>query len=374
MTLLIPKAEAEVVTDKPRLHAFVIGVSDYPHLLNGSKALANDPLNLGQVTTPHHTALRITKWLSEEYTCANKPLGSIEFVFSPSPQVAAGPDVVERATFANIDAAFKRWVKRCSAHKDNTAFFYFCGHGLAKDEQFLLAEDFKDPAELDEWRNCINFDAMRVGMKSSKAQTQVFFVDACRETPFGMLSDVEVSGQKLITSKIGDNVKCSAAYYATTEGKQAYGPADEPTYFGRAVISCLNGLASGNSDGKWVVDSYSLSKSLGQVMHHYAEKYGQPLDFNPNVSGLGVFNEPGKARVIARIKCNSEEANAVAEIELRRNGVCHKLGVGDAKPLVEEVEPGDWEIIVKFPGGQFASPAPLSRTLLPALFEGVDVP
>jgi hypothetical protein len=38
------------------------------------------------------------------------------------------------------------------------------------------------------------------------------------------------------------------------------------------------------------------------------------------------------------------------------------------------VEPGDWEIIVKFPGGQFASPAPLSRTLLPALFEGVDVP
>ena len=141
MTLLIPTTEADVVTDQPRLHAFVIGVSDYPHLLNGSKPLANDPLGLGQVTTPHHTALRIVKWLSEEYTCPSKPLGSVEFVFSPSPQVAAAgglPNPIETATLANIDAAFKRWVKRCSAHKENIAFFYFCGHGLAKDEQFLL--------------------------------------------------------------------------------------------------------------------------------------------------------------------------------------------------------------------------------------------
>ena len=377
MTLLSPDVEANIVTDKPRLHALVIGVADYPHLMNGSGALAGDPLGLGQVTTPQYTALRIIKWLREEYAFKNKPLGSIEAVLSPAqvlPDANGAPVNVERATFSGIDAAFKRWVKRCSAHPDNTAFFYFCGHGLEKGEQFILPENFKDPAELDDWRNCINFDATRVGMKACKAQTQLFFVDACRETPFGMLTDIDVSGQKLINSKLGDAVKCSATYYATAEGKQAYGPQNDVTYFGQAVIHCLNGLASGYMDGKWTVDTYSLSKSLGQVMHHYAEKYREPLDCNPNVSGLGVINEPGKARVIARIKCSNDAATAAAEIEMRRNGVSHKAGVNDKKPLIQEVEPGDWEIIVTFPGGGFAAPTPFSRTLMPALFEGVEVP
>src|SRR5678815_4803298 len=56
MTLLSPDVEANIVTDKPRLHALVIGVADYPHLMNGSGALAGDPLGLGQVTTPQYTA------------------------------------------------------------------------------------------------------------------------------------------------------------------------------------------------------------------------------------------------------------------------------------------------------------------------------
>ena len=248
MTLLFPEA-ADKIVDQPRLHAIVIGVANYPHLMGGAGPLAADPLNLGQVTTPRYTALEIVRWLMEDYRNKDKPLGSVELVLSPSEPVKNSAGVatpVETATFDNIDQAFSRWVQRCSANKDNIAFFYFCGHGLAKDEQFILPEDFKNPAILDNWRNCINFDATRVGMRSCKAQTQVFFVDACRETPFGMLTEVDVEGRKLISSSVGDSVKCSATYYATTEGKQAIkegkiyaDPVQFPEQMGTGVVDAI---------------------------------------------------------------------------------------------------------------------------------------
>jgi len=377
MSLLFPDSEAAVVKDQPRLHAFVVGVADYPHLNGGSGPLALDPLSLGQVTTSRHTAIAIANWLLGEYKFPAKPLGSVELVLSPSEQLpsrAGVPVDVESATFQNIEDAFNRWVKRCSSHPDNIAFFYFCGHGLHKDEQFLLPEDFGNPQFQNRWRNCINFDATRLGMRACKAQTQLFFVDACRETPFGMLDQLKVEGKALASAAIGDSVKCSAAYYATTEGKQAFGPKDGVTYFGRAVKNCLNGLASVHSMGKWVVTTYSLAKSLGEVMEHYAVKYGEPLDCNPDVSGKGVLNEPGTAAVIASIGCSSKAATDAAEIELRRNGVSHKVAVNEAKPLIKEVEPGDWEVLVTFPGGGFPAQPPVRCLLMPAVFEGVNVP
>jgi hypothetical protein len=378
MSLLFPDSESAIVADQPRLHAFVVGVAHYPHLNGGIPGqLALNPLGLGQVTTPRHTALAIANWLLHDYKHADKPLGSMELVLSPSEQVpnSAGVQVgVESATFVNIESAFNRWVARCSTNKDNIAFLYFCGHGLQKVDQFMLPEDFGNPAIANAWRNCINFDAMRSGMRSCKAQTQLFFVDACREAPFGMLDQVNVNGQALISATLGDSVKCSAAYYATTQGKQAFGPANDVTYFGRAIMHCLNGLASTNAKGKWIVTTYSLSKSIGEVMQHYADRYGEPLDCNPDVSGLGVINEPGMAKVIASIGCSSDAANDVAEIELRRSGVSHKAAVNDVKPLIKEVEPGDWEVLVTFPAGQYPVQAPVQCVLMPAVFEGVNVP
>lgn len=196
MSLICPTSEDEIVMDKPRLHAFVIGVSDYPHLNNGTGRRALDPLGLSQVTTPHYTALAIVNWLLSEYKNPRCPLGSIEVVISPPATIATpnGGMQTESATKDQIAKAFAKWEQRCSAHRDNIAFFYFCGHGISKTEQYLLAEDFGDPTVPDEWQNCINFDRMRDGMRKCLAQTQLFFVDACRETPFNVLTQINVGG------------------------------------------------------------------------------------------------------------------------------------------------------------------------------------
>ena len=70
MSLMWPDTEEDIVLDHPTLHALVIGVGDYPHLNNGTGALANDPLGLSQVTTPPVTALALADWLLGSY--ANK--------------------------------------------------------------------------------------------------------------------------------------------------------------------------------------------------------------------------------------------------------------------------------------------------------------
>ena len=219
MSTYWPAGATPIVTDQPRLHALVIGVSRYPHLIGGGGDPAQDPLMLGQVTTPADTAREIAGWRTTGYGNPARPLGSVELLLSDDqPAVAgAGP-----ATMASIGQAVKRWRDRCSTQPDNIALFYFCGHGLAKDEQYLLPEDFGDPALAGPWQNCIDFEGLRLGLRSEcAARTQVFFVDACRETPFNVLTQVNVHGESLAGGRrFASGVRTQATYYATGEEKQ----------------------------------------------------------------------------------------------------------------------------------------------------------
>lgn len=378
MSLVWPAAEQDIVADQPRLHAFVIGVGDYPHLNGGIGPLAVDPLGLSQITTPRFTVPAIVHWLLNEYRNPACPLGSVEMLASPAAQIAlpgGGQADVQRATMSKVRQSFVDWQARCAKQADSIALFYFCGHGLHKGEQFLLPEDFGDPALPKRWENCIDFDGMRVGMLKCPAQTQLFFVDACRETPFGMLTQLQIQGDPLIDGAgIGDTVRCSAAYYATAQGQQAYGPADGVTYFGQALLSCLNGVAGLNKLGKWIVDSYSLGNALGQVMAQMARRHRLALTCNPDVTGMARIHEAKAPRVVVCVGCTTEAANTAAEIVLRSGAVQLQSALGQPKPMVEEVDAGNWDVEVRFPGGQFPAAAAVSYSMMPPVFEGVPVP
>ena len=375
MSLIWPASETDVVTSAPRLHAFIIGVGDYPHLGGGSGAPAVDALGLSQVTTPRFTAPAIAQWLLGSYVNTACPLGSIELLVSPATTIPVNgaPIQAAAATMNGVRAAFTQWFNRCGKRADNVTLFYFCGHGLARVNQYLLPEDFGDPAIPNRWQNCMDFDGLKVGMRSCAAQTQFFFVDACRETPFGVLTQLQVQGDPLVTSTFSDTVACSSAYYATTQGRQAFGPDNDVTYFGRAPLSCLKGVAAASKFGKWVVDTYSLSNALGQTMAAMARQHKLPLACNPDVAGMAPIHEPKGPRVLASVECTSDAANLAAEIVLRNGAVTIQSLAGEPKPLIEEVDAGDWDIEVRFPGGQFP-PFTAREPLTPPVFAGVPVP
>ncbi len=273
-------------------------------------------------------------------------------------------------------SSFAAWLKRCNSRPENAALFYFCGHGLSKVAQYLLPEDFGDPNVADIWKKCIDFNGLRIGMRKCRAQTQLFFVDACRETPFGMLAQMNARGEPLISATFNDPaVPCSAAYYATTDGRQAYGPDDGPTYFSHALLCCLNGVgAVKRKTGKWMVDTYSLGNALGQTMAQYARRYNLPLSCNPDPGGMAAIHEASTPRVVVAIECSSAQASDVADIKIVNGATMLHSPPGSMKPMVEDVAAGNWTVAVSFPGGQFVTPGPAQYVFMPPVFEGVAVP
>lgn len=369
MTLYLPDTAAQVDLTQPRLHALVVGVGDYPHLAGGAGHPAVVNFGLQQLTTTQFTARHIADWLATRFKNPACPLGSIELLLSPGapvPRAQGAPVVVETANKANVTAAFNRWWQRCHAQAGNIAFLYFCGHGISTASQYLLASDFGDPALPNLWANCIDFDGLRTGMRANNADTQLFFVDACREKPIDALIQNNPNGDPLCNSSLFDQVAASAAYYAAADGRQAYGPPNEMTFFASALTEALEG-AGAIKKGGWVVDTFSLGNALGQIMTSLATLHNQPLTCNPDPDGKPArIHEPAAARVRASIGCQTPLANAESEIRLQRQAVQVHSQRGAARPWSGSVEAGDWDIELTF------TTLPLVQrreTLTPPVFE-----
>jgi hypothetical protein len=329
----------------------VIGVGDYPFLKGGSALKkARNSFGLGQVKPPIQTSMAIVDWLLQSYKNDECPLGSVEFLLSPEGilDTALGPQQITPATMSEIKAAVKRWYDRCNENPANTAFFYFCGHGLSKTVQYLLPQDFGDPDLLQDWENCVDFTNFRVGMRRCAAQTQVFFIDACRDTPIDVLREVTISGDPLVNSSFSDRVATSAAYFAAVEGAQSFGPAGGGvTLFGQAVLHCLNGAGSSNENGTWAVDTYKLGDSIGRVMKHLFEHTGMPLGCSPHPEGTNaILHYPEKPYVLVSIGCEPAAAEGSATITLER---ADARATSSNQGFSGQLHPGEWSVAVEFP-------------------------
>jgi hypothetical protein len=372
MTLYWPAAPNQIDLTGPRLHAFIIGVGDYPHLLAGAPNAFNSNFGLQQLTTTVHTAKKIAQWLATEYKNPAAQLGSIELFLSPAETIAR-PDGtmvhIEAATTANIKAAFRAvWLnQRCAAQPGGISFFYFAGHGLSAGGQYILPSDFADP-NANKWDCCIDFNKSRTGMGHINA-TQLFFVDACRETPIDILTQANPpTGIRLVDdATMFDHPQSEATYYAAADGRQAYGPDTDATYFATALIESLDGAAALNKNGKLTVDTFSLGNALGHIVASLAADLEKPLTCNPQPSGApAVIHHPKAAHVRASIGCQTVQANAESAITLRRGASVIQSAAGEKRPWSDRLPPGDWDIELKFvnyPQQQ------RSETLMPPLFE-----
>ena len=69
--------------DVPQLHALVIGVNDYPHLIGGTGAPAPNTYGQGQLSSPGISAQAIADWFGQRHRNPSAPLGSVELGFVP---------------------------------------------------------------------------------------------------------------------------------------------------------------------------------------------------------------------------------------------------------------------------------------------------
>lgn len=351
MSLYWPLQEADVVTNAPRLHAFVLGVGDYDHLGLGVPKPTTLLNGVAPLTTTVPAARRIARWLEREYKNPNCPLGSIELLLSPEEELARADNskvVVDRATMALATAAFQRWYTRCDADEGSIAFFYFAGHGLSTISQFLLLADFGNPDLPDAWENCIDFTGMQSGMFKCKADAQFFFIDACRDSPVAALSQRNPHGKPLAAgATFQDRVDLSAAYFAASEGRQAYGRDGEETFFCQALIMCLNGVGA-RKPLPWHVNAATLSNALVSVIEVLGAALDLPLSCECRIQKPVPLHFPPSGAVVVSVSCDGEQANTEAIIKVTRGPTVLNSAAGESRPWMGTVEAGLTQIEVTF--------------------------
>jgi hypothetical protein len=253
-------------------HALIVGVGAYNN--TGIPAL----------TTSVHGALAFTEWLLTAFQHPEHPLGSIELVLSPGPELGdwqPGPAAaaqlglegagchlpVETASFGAVKEAFARWIKRGGTRLDNVAFFYFAGHGLWKGGPLLLPEDAQLPTATQPFANLIDIQQTLANMFNVPPSVQCMFIDACQELQPSLLNNVVgTPGEPLQQPTNGPllSERDAIAYLGSYMGRKAYGRADRAPFFTEELLTCLarRSAASWLDGNTWSVTTDSLRTAL----------------------------------------------------------------------------------------------------------------
>ena len=347
--------------DGPAAHALVIGVGHYRHLSGGADPKTQTIQNVGilqQLTSPPRSAVAFSDWLIAHADDWRVPIKTVDLLVSPA---QADPDAgvpganFQPATIANIQAAYAAWKNRCDDDPDNIAIFFFSGHGVEKGEHFLLAEDFGEQPN-NPWLGAFDFDTTRRAFHATKAATQCFFVDACREITSSMLQhQVMVPPLEIVNLTNSADCLFDLTLKASASNEKAHGPPKQPSYFTQAVQLALDGGVAEKTGGRWLVKSGQVSAHIYDVLGLIKEDQNFKQRCTIGMTGSAVLLETQTPNVRLSVSCIPDSANAVAELTCTRleDGQDVPLGNGPL-PLELDLEAGVYKFDADFPGNEFA--------------------
>ncbi len=387
MTLLYDSKAA----GQPGTHVFAMGVGNYPHLLGGSKKLANKPLGLKQLASPPVSVKALLDWFlapllappAAGFANALAPLASVEALASSDVAVVVdtptGAMPVDPATRDNIQDAFEAWLVRLRSHADNIGVFYFCGHGFMASEHYLLAEDFGRSNALP-WSQAFDISTTIRAVEREIAGTVYYFIDACREIARDVAMTLGADPSALQVVDLSKKVirKSVTAIYATGEGELAFAPqGGEVSRFTSALICAMSGYAGIKAPGTatWNVDGESVAAAVRQLLEYDAlETSGKPgsgkqvseqsvqgssvpllrLNAAPKVK-VWLDLSPAQRRALFEIYLLSAKGNRVMQTQLDR---VFKI----------EVPRGFYEVGAQDPAGALASVVHQEEELVPPAY------
>lgn len=297
----------------PAVHALVIGVGGYPYLSGGPRFRVGDGAlweGMTQLTSPPRSALAVADWLVHggqgQWTVG---LGSVDVLVSCPP----GDGLLEsfavapvEPTIENIREAFQQWTQRCRQHPDNVALLYFCGHGLQGDGQYLLASDFNRYGTAP-FSQAFDFDETRLALQQSGPGTQLYVVDACRDSCLERPGGVPgLAVRDIFKSNVCEN----ELTLRLPAFDQAHGTRHEVSALTRALIRCLEGqAATPDEHGGWEVRTDSIRRGISHLL---AEELGENgLTRTVEATGFGdvpLYRLGGPPPAKLTVRCLPAEA------------------------------------------------------------------
>lgn len=264
----------------PGLHAFVVGVSAYPHLVQGEQVKTEANLGLKPLSSAALSAFRMFEWLRANRERTPLPLVSCHLLLAASnEELKKEPALVgllDDPRFESFMQQAHTWREMASTHADNITLFYFAGHGAQRSrrDHVMLLHDFGEGiggllSKAVDTNQLINGMA-RTPRFPEMAQTQLYFIDACRirprvfqnyeEMPTGSLWDVPTLAEE-------DN-RIIPIFYTAKPGRMSFGIRGDQTIFSKALLQCLNGGAAvrhygDGSQPVWQISAHSLISAIG---------------------------------------------------------------------------------------------------------------
>jgi hypothetical protein len=341
--------ESQAVKDDPTTaatHVLLVSCGRYP-FLKQSRFTAK-PL-----TSPRRSAEAVANWFlwgpdvmgavagrpcCEAFSNPDAPLGSVEFLAS------AGDDFVSpsglqtaltESTLDNIEAAYKRWIKRLGKDSRSRGVFYFCGHGVSDGvDQMLIADDFGEDPD-DPWASAFHVSNTCQASIRKTAASLFFLIDACLEFSAG--PGDELSGpMPLIKGKRSGKPMCQEwmVLRATTTNRLAYGEAEGKARFTEAVLRALSGFCGRRRASSQVFDV------TASQLHEATAAFLQRLGKGSWDAPLHVLTE--RPRVLLELDVNPQGFRAKADAFVVKPGLAKTTKPLRSGPVEFILPRGEW--------------------------------
>lgn len=352
----------------PATHALVVGASDYQYLPKPNNSGPAETLGLTKLRSPALSAWRFYQWLLQAKGDFRQPLASVRLLCSPSSdELNAEPALAGQArpTFDNLKQAAWAWRKDLS-DDDSVGVFFFSGHGLQADREgaILVLDDFCAPSE-PLLSKAVRLANIRFGMTPSPAfpkiaQSQFYFIDACRDDPTKGTPYRDARPGHFFDDLNTRDVRNAYSFHATSYGKQTEGFTGEASYFTRALIKGLDSACyqSHREDGQliWPVTAFALQEAI-QI---YLSDLGKPshaalLSEAHGNAVIRLLKSPPKVDVT--IEVSPETWVAATRVELRdgkQNPVQH-FATPAPHPYTAEVPSGLYSLFATRGDGEAPS-------------------
>ncbi len=344
------------VADDP-IHVFVLGVSRYIHLDDGT-----DPTNKGQasglqqLTSAARSASEFAAWAMESLPADR--LASVYVNLAPAP----GEILHEKVATLNTPTAlrepvisdWKKFSKACNENRSATAYVYVAGHGvqIAREGAILLLEDFGNEDEATLWA-ALDIPKMNRKLRNAEsAHLQYWFVDCCRERT----APETYSVASLESAYPGPGDPCAGEadaapiFFATLPRETAWARTNGVSLFNEGLLKALRRDAATDPDdeGRWRITTSSLAKSVEEHVRAESGDLGQKVHLAGHPAAAAdivfEFTEPPEAQLVVTL--NPPAAHGVATADIDKDNVNHVRGAADW-PVTRTLPAGIYVISVK---------------------------
>ena len=347
----------------PGLHVLLVGVSAYPYLNDGDHQCA-DTRGLGQIDCAARTAYEIFNWLERPPKLQLRhPLRTCRLLASPSQaELLTAPQLANAlpATFDNLRKAVRAWRKDAATDRAGAALFYFAGHGIqrTRGDSLLLLSEFLDPDaatlahSVD--MSCI-YDGMGEPNFPAMAQTQYYFIDACRTDLAGVQALADRSAPALWDVTLGGrDERVAPIFHGAGSGQLAYGSTvpGEMSAFGTDLLRCLAGggaecVRSADGTSRWEVTIGTLTRSLPLLIQE-ANQARRLRSFGVDKwtdmdATITVLPDAPTVDCVLQIRPNGAESHAL--IDLTLGATPYKWGPPLKNPHPFQVKAGGYVLV-----------------------------